>query len=319
MQNYDFYKNKIILAPMAGVTDLPFRLMCKKYGADLVYSEMISARGMHYSDRKTNELTLSHPDEQPLIVQIFGNEPEFLAESAQKLVSQGVTHLDINMGCPTPKITSNGDGSALMREPEKVSEAVRAVVKSVNVPVSVKIRAGWDEKSINAVEIAKRAEDAGASAITVHGRTRMQFYTGKSNRNIIADVKRAVSIPVIGNGDIFTPQDASDMLNETSCDSVMIGRGSEGNPFIFSEIKEFLEGKPITPLTFNEKMNTALEQIELMVEFKGEEIGILESRKHIAWYFKGLRGASTMKQKAFCAKTLNEIKEIIYDLSKENM
>ncbi len=319
MQDYDFYKNKIILAPMAGVTDLPFRLMCKKNGADLVYSEMISARGMHYSDRKTNELTLSHPDEQPLVVQIFGNEPDFLAESAEKLVAQGVTHLDINMGCPTPKITSNGDGSALMREPEKVTAAIRAVVKSVNVPVSVKIRAGWDEKSINAVEIAKRAEDAGASAIAVHGRTRMQFYTGKADRKIIADVKRAVSIPVIGNGDIFSGQDALDMFNETGCDSVMVGRGSEGNPFIFREINEVLEGKTPTLPTFVEKMNTALEQIELMVKFKGEEIGILESRKHIAWYFKGLRGASTMKQRAFCAKTLKEVKEIIYDLSKENM
>lgn len=316
--NYDFYKNKIILAPMAGVTDLPFRLMCKKYGADIVYSEMISSRGMHYSDRKTGELTLTHPDEEPLIVQIFGNEPEFLAESAVKLVESGVKYLDINMGCPTPKITSNGDGSALMREPEKVTKAVSAVVKAVNIPVSVKIRSGWDDKSINAVEIAKRVEDAGAHALAVHGRTRMQFYTGKSDRNIIKAVKDAVKIPVIGNGDILSGEDAVSMLKETGCDSVMVGRGSEGNPFIFREIKEVLEGKEKTLVTFKEKMETCLSQIELMVKFKGEEIGILESRKHIAWYFKGLRGSAQMKEKAFRAKTLDEVKELIYDLSKYN-
>lgn len=312
--NNDFYKNKIILAPMAGISDLPFRLMCKKFGADIAYSEMISARGMHYSDKKTNKLSLTAPNDAPLIIQIFGNEPDFLAEAATKLEENGAEFIDINMGCPMPKIVNNGDGAALMREPEKVSAAVRAVVNSVKIPVSVKIRAGWDENSINAVDVAKRIEAEGASSIAVHGRTRMQFYSGKADREIIRMVKQAVSIPVIGNGDIFSADDAFSMFSETGCDSVMIGRGAEGNPFIFRQIKEAISDKPITPVSLDERLNTVIEQISLMVKYKGEKTGILEARKHVAWYFKGLRGASLLKERAFRASTFDEMKAVISEI-----
>lgn len=305
-----FYKNKIILAPMAGVSDLPFRIICKEFGADIVYSEMISAKGIHYKDKKTNLLLETAPEEQPFVVQLFGCEPDIMAEAAQFVEKSGFSYLDINMGCPTPKIVSNGDGCALMRRPDLAHEVIREVVKACNIPVSVKIRAGWDSDSKNAVQLAQIAEEEGVSAVAVHGRTREEFYSGKADRSIIRDVKKAVSIPVIGNGDIQTAEDAIKMLEETDCDSIMIGRGAEGNPFLFRSIREALDGKAITPVTADEKRETIIRHMELLVKIKGEHIGILEARKHLAWYMKGLPGAAKLKALAFSATTLEEVKKI---------
>ena len=309
-----FYKNKVILAPMAGVSDLPFRIICKEFGADIVYSEMISAKGIHYKDKKTNLLLESAPEEQPYVVQIFGCEPDIMAEAAQFVEKSGFSYLDINMGCPTPKIVSNGDGSALMKNPDLARCVIREVVNACSIPVSVKIRAGWDKDNKNAVEIAQIAEEAGASAIAVHGRTREEFYSGKADRSIIRDVKKAVSIPVIGNGDITSGEDAVRMLEETGCDSIMIGRGAEGNPFLFRAVREVLDGKEVTPVTAEEKRQTIIKHMELLVKIKGEHIGILEARKHLAWYMKGMQGASKLKTLAFSATTLDDVKKIIEQL-----
>lgn len=305
------YQNKIFLAPMAGVTDLPFRLICKEFGADVVVSEMVSAKGIEYRDKKTNLLLKTMPQEAPLIVQLFGSEADIMARAAEYVQAEGAQAIDINMGCPTPKIVTNGDGAALGRDVEKAAGVIRAVVSASSVPVSVKFRSGWDDTSKNCVVLAQAAEAAGAAAVTLHARTRQQFYSGAADSTDIAAVKRAVSIPVIGNGDITAPEDVIRIKKETGCDSVMIGRAAEGNPFLFRQMKEFLATGRYTPVTRAEKCATIHKHLDLLVEHKGEHTGILEARKHIAWYFKGIPHSAAAKNRAFAAVTLNEMKEIV--------
>lgn len=306
----NFYENKIFLAPMAGVTDLAFRTVCKEYGADLVVSEMVSSRGLHYKDKKTNELLKTNEIESPLIVQLFGNEPDVMAESAKILASAGVQYLDINMGCPAPKIVKNGDGCSLMRDEILAGKVAEAVVKAVDVPVSVKFRAGWDKDSINAVSFAKIMESSGVSCVTVHGRTKDQFYSGTADYDIIRKVREAVKIPVVANGDVVDGQSATAILEKTGCNSIMIGRGALGNPFIFKEIKNHLNGNTTTPVLSSEKKKALLRHLELMEEYKDERVGVPEMRKHFAWYLKGIPHSGKLKISAFSAKTYKEMKNL---------
>lgn len=310
----EFYKNKVMLAPMAGVTDLAFRTVCKEYGADLVVSEMISSRGLHYKDKKTAALLKTNQTEAPLIVQLFGNDPEIMAESAKTLESMGVSYLDINMGCPAPKIVKNGDGCALMQNEILAGKIAETVVQAVSVPVSVKFRAGWDTDSQNAVSFAKVMECSGVSAIAIHGRTKEQFYSGTANLEIIKRVKEAVSIPVIGNGDITSGASAKNMLDKTGCDSIMVGRGALGNPFIFQSIKKMLAGETYSEPTLLEKQRAMQRHIELMRETKPERVGVPEMRKHFAWYVKGLPHSAKLKVQAFSAKTYEELFDLVNEM-----
>ncbi len=305
-------KNNIFLAPMAGVTDMPFRVLCKEQECGLVYTEMVSAKGMHYDDDKSNKLTLMHEIEKPGAVQIFGSDPTIMAEVADKLNASDAAIIDINMGCPAPKITKNGEGSALMKNPELIAEIIRAVVAASQKPVTVKIRKGWDDSRINAVEIARIAEENGASAVAVHGRTREQYYSGKADWDIIRQVKEAVSIPVIGNGDVTGPREAQKLLEETRCDAIMVGRGAQGNPWIFKKIVRFLEDGTIIPdPSPQEKIETIIRHMNMLIDLKGERTGILEMRSHIAWYIKGMRDAAYTKQKIFQMTDKEEIVSLL--------
>lgn len=305
-------KNNVFLAPMAGITDMPFRILCKEQGCSLVYSEMVSAKGMHFQNAKTYKLIEASSFERPISVQIFGCDPFIMASIAEKLNHCDIDFIDINMGCPTPKITKNGEGSALMRQPKLVAKIVKKVSNVSAHPVTIKIRKGWDDNSVNAIEIAKIAEENGAKAIAVHARTREQFYEGTADWNIIKEVKSHISIPVIGNGDIKCPEDAKNMLNFTGCDAIMIGRASRGNPWIFNQVISFLDGSVKIPLpSFDERKNMILRHLNLLIEHKGEAQGVREMRKHIAWYIKGLNNSAQIKNKIFKATSINEVTSLI--------
>lgn len=289
-------KNKVFLSPMAGVTDLPFRLICKEQGCGLLYTEMINGKALCYDDENTKKMLKIEEEEHPVAVQIFGSEPEFMGRAAEIMNDYSNEILDINMGCPAPKVVKNGDGSALMKNPKLAEEVLRAVVKNSKKPVTLKIRKGWDDNSVNAVEIAKIAEDCGISALAIHGRTREQFYTGKADWDIIAEIKKNLSIPVIGNGDVFTIEDSINMLDKTGCDAIMIGRGAQGNPWIFKRINHYMNTGEILPEpTLNEKISTAIKHLKLAVEEHGEYVAVREMRKHIAWYLKGLRNSVKLR------------------------
>lgn len=313
--------NNIFLAPMAGITDLPFRMMCKEHGCGVVYTEMISAKGLYYGSLRTKELLWVHPKEHPIGVQIFGSEPEIMGIMAGRISAYDVELIDINMGCPAPKIVKNGQGCALMKDPKKVGNIVKAVVKNSTKPVTVKIRRGWDDLSINAVEIAKIAAEEGASAITVHGRTREQYYSGSADWDIIKEVKEAVGVPVIGNGDVFTPNDAIDMLNYTGCDGVMVARGAQGRPWIFKEILHYLDTGEILPQpSAHERINIALRHLSLAVELKGEKLGVMEMRKHLTWYLKGMQNANQVKDTINRLVRVEDVKKTLLEyLEREYM
>ncbi len=305
----NFYDNKIFLAPMAGITDLAFRTLCKEYGADLVVSEMVSSRGLHYKDKKTKELLQTNDTEAPLIVQLFGNEPDIMAEAAKILEDTGVKYLDINMGCPAPKIVKNGDGCSLMRNELLAGKVAEAVVSAVNIPVSVKFRAGWDKDNINAVSFAKIMESVGIFCVTVHGRTKDQFYSGKADYEIIKQVRDNVKISVVANGDVTDGTSAKEILSKTGCSSLMVGRGALGNPFVFTEIKDVFSGKNHT-FDLSQRKKALMRHIELMEEYKPEKIGAPEMRKHFAWYLKGVPHSNKLKNQAFTVKTYKEIKDL---------
>ncbi len=314
----EMFKGKALLAPMAGVTDRAFREICMSFGAAGTVSEMASAKGLVLGDRKSLELVSHSEIEYPFGAQIFGNEAEFIQKAVRLILTQSPDFIDINCGCPAPKIANNGCGSALMKSPKLVGELVKAAKSAAGeIPVTVKIRAGFDKEHITAVEVAKYAEEAGAAAVTVHGRTREQMYAPPVNLEIIGKVKEAVNVPVIGNGDIFTPEDAVTMMKITGCDMVMLGRGALGRPYIFKQINEFLEcGKATYSPDVAERMEIMLFHIERLCALKGEFIGMKEARKHAAWYTKGLRGASLYRRRVGEINSLEELKILAEEIAK---
>ena len=301
--------NEVFLSPMAGVTDLPFRTICKEKGCGMLYPEMINAKALCYDDENTKKMLNLEDDGHPVAVQIFGSDPEYMGKAASIMNQYTNDILDINMGCPAPKVIKNGDGSALMRNPKLAAEVLTAVVKNSKKPVTLKIRKGWDDNSVNALEIAKIAEECGISALAIHGRTREQFYSGKADWDIIAEIKQSINIPVIGNGDVFDVQDAVNMLEKTKCDAIMIGRGSQGNPWIFNRINHYMKtGEVLPEPTLEEKISTAIKHMNLAVAEHGEYVAVREMRKHIGWYLKGLKNSAKYRDQI---NKITDYKEVI--------
>ena len=302
--------NNVFLAPMAGITDVPYRSICKEFGAGLTYSEMISAKGMHYNDEKTKLLMKKAENETPFAVQIFGSDADILAKVAEE-ISDSADIIDMNMGCPAPKVVKNGDGSKLMLSPDLIDEITKKVVEKAKVPVTIKIRKGWDKEHVNAVQIAKIAEKNGISAITVHGRTREEFYSGKADWDIIKEIKDSISIPVIGNGDITGIEAANEIFEKTNCDAIMIGRASLGNPWIFEEI---ISGQKVNK-TCEDVKKMIEKHLEMLIKEKGEYTAIREMRKHIAWYIKGFANAAEIRKRVNEIDELEELKNMIQNIS----
>ena len=301
----------IVLAPMAGVTDLPFRLLCKEQGADLICTEMVSAKGIFYNNKNTEDLLRIDDRERPVSLQLFGADPDIISEMAKKIEHRNFDILDINMGCPVPKVVNNGEGSALLKNIPLAAKIIEKTVKAIDKPVTVKFRKGFGADEVQAIEMAKAAEAAGAAAVAVHGRTREQYYSGKADWEIIAKVKDTVSIPVIGNGDIFTPEDAKNMMEQTNCDGVMIGRGAQGNPWIFHQIKTYLEtGMVPEKPPFSEVCRMILRHAKMQIEWKGEKRGMREMRSHAAWYTAGYPHSASLRRAMNTVETYEQLEEL---------
>ncbi|CCQ94801.1 putative tRNA-dihydrouridine synthase 1 [[Clostridium] ultunense Esp] len=308
-------ENNMVLAPMAGITDKAYRIICKEMGAGLVVSEMVSSKGLYYEDKKTESLTDVGPKERPVALQIFGSDPYIMGKVIEKYINprKDIGIIDINMGCPAPKIVKNGDGAALLKNPLLIRKILKEIVKVSNKPVTLKIRMGWDHNNINGIKVGKIAEEEGISALTIHPRTRDMFYSGKADWDFIKRMKKSIDIPVIGNGDIFGPIDAINMMEFTGCDGVAIGRGAIGNPWIFNRIKLVIEGKEDIKLSYKEIINMAIRHLELLCSIKGEKVGVKEMRKHISWYLKGIKNSNRVKNQINTVDNKEKMKEILFD------
>ena len=307
----------LALAPMAGITDLPFRLICRRLGCGMTVSEMVSAKGLLYKNVKTTEMLRIDDGERPTAIQLFGSVPAELAEAARMVEASGADMIDFNMGCPVPKIVNNGEGSALMKNPQLAHDILAAMVKAVKIPVTVKFRAGWDDAKRNAVEIARAVEAAGVSAVAVHGRTRQQFYEGKADWSIIADVKQAVKVPVFGNGDIFTVADGLRMLEQTGCDGLMIGRGADGNPWLFTALAAALRGEPLPqPPSLKERLAQASEHLAMLIDYKNEVVAVKEMRRHISAYLKGMPHAAEFRGRFHKVDTQEQFQQLLAEYSE---
>lgn len=308
-------KNPVVLAPMAGVTDLPFRLLCQEQGAGLLSMEMVSAKAISFHNKNTENLMEIHPKEHPIALQLFGSEPDLISEVAKRIEDRPFDILDLNMGCPVPKVVNNGEGSALMKNPKLIGEIIEKTARAIKKPVTVKIRKGFNESLVNAVEVAKIAEQSGAAAIAVHGRTREQYYSGAADWDIIRQVKEAVRIPVIGNGDVVSPESAKAMIDQTECDAVMIGRGAKGNPWIFGQVAHYLEtGEKLEKPSVDEVKQMMMRHARMQMEYKGGFTGIREMRKHIAWYTAGYPHSAKLRNLVNQVESIEELEELIMSI-----